>query len=123
VGASRCRHPCPPWCRSDHGSEAAVEHRGSHLWLNAAFDGVTANVGLVGFADDGDDPTSQPLVCLRLRQRDLADKDSVELSPAEARHLAALLIEAADSAGPKWSIPPAPQQHADLTGKATKLVT
>jgi hypothetical protein len=85
---------CPPWCRVDHGAHVDCPHEGRHAWLDSRLDGVTTSVSLLAFADPEETP-SPTLICLRLRQRDLADKDSVEMTAEEARHLAGLLVEAA----------------------------
>lgn len=85
---------CPSWCRADHDARHECAHESSHAWLNSRLDGVTASVALLSFPEISE-LTPPTLVCLRLRQRDVADKDSVEMTPDEARHLAGLLAETA----------------------------
>jgi hypothetical protein len=98
------RIACPPWCRVDHGTQPGGDHRGDNVWFQPRLDGVTAGVRLVAFADGNGATEPAALVSLRLRQRDIADKDSIELTPTEARRLAAMLMERAAAADQAFAL-------------------
>src|SRR3954467_5988930 len=81
------RADCPVWCRVDHVTHPRVDHSSRPLWLNPRLDDVTASVGVLSFLDSVAIPSGAAVVSLRLRQREIADKDTVELTPSEARRL------------------------------------